>query len=150
MARGELREDPAFFEGKDGAGQPIAKSPVEATPEVLARGADRYNIYCAPCHDRRGDGKGILAQRASVPTTSMHDPKVLNAPDGHIYEARMRDALRGLHRVSPTLKFLGSYPRADHENTEVDAIHSDASFDSAHEWVESLFPNGRPAQLQRH
>ena len=70
--------------------------------------------------------------------------------DGHIYEARMRDALRGLHRVSPTLKFLGSYPRADHENTEVDSIHSDASFDAAHEWVESLFPNGRPAQLQRH
>ena len=69
--------------------------------------------------------------------------------DGHIYEARMRDALRGLHRVSPTLKFLGSYPRADHENTEVDSIHSDASFDSAHEWLESLFPNGRPAHLQR-
>ena len=70
--------------------------------------------------------------------------------DGHIYEARMRDALRGLHRVSPMLKFLGSYPRADHENTEVDAIHSDGSFDAAHEWVESLFPNGRPAHLQRH
>ena len=69
--------------------------------------------------------------------------------DGHIYEARMRDALRGLHRVSPTLKFLGSYPRADHENTEVDNIHSDGSFDAAHEWVESLFPNGRPVQLQR-
>jgi mono/diheme cytochrome c family protein len=86
VARGELREDPAFFEGKDAAGQPLAKSPVEATPELLARGADRYHIYCEPCHDPRGDGKGILAQRASVPTASMHDPKVLNAPDGHIYD----------------------------------------------------------------
>ena len=70
--------------------------------------------------------------------------------DGHIYEARMRDALRGLHRVSPTLKFLGSYPRADHENTVTDSIHSDASFDAAHEWVESLFPGGRPEHLKRH
>ena len=51
----------------------------------------------------------------------------------------------------PAAAYLpGSYPRADHENTEVDSIHSDGSFDAAHEWVESLFPNGRPAQLQRH
>ena len=54
-------------------------------PGTVARGADRYHIYCQPCHDPRGDGKGVLAQRGGVPTTSMHDPKVLNAVDGHIY-----------------------------------------------------------------
>jgi mono/diheme cytochrome c family protein len=85
VARGELREDRAFFEGKDAAGNDLARSPVEATPELVARGADRYRIYCQPCHDPRGDGKGVLAQRGGVPTTSMHDPKVLNATDGHIY-----------------------------------------------------------------
>lgn len=85
VARGELREDRAFFEGKDAAGNDLAASPVEATPELLARGAERYRIYCQPCHDPRGDGKGVLAQRGGVPTTSMHDPKVLGATDGHIY-----------------------------------------------------------------
>jgi mono/diheme cytochrome c family protein len=85
VARGELREDRAFFEGKDAAGNPLAQSPVEATPELLARGADRYRIYCQPCHDPRGDGKGVLAQRGGVPTTSIHDPKLLGAVDGHIY-----------------------------------------------------------------
>jgi mono/diheme cytochrome c family protein len=85
VARGELREDRAFFEGKDADGKDLAHSPVEATAEVLARGADRYRIYCQPCHDPRGDGKGVLAQRGGVPTTSIHDPKVLNALDGHVY-----------------------------------------------------------------
>jgi mono/diheme cytochrome c family protein len=85
VARGELREDRAFFEGKDAKGEPLAVSPVEATPELLARGAERYRIYCQPCHDAKGDGKGLLAQRGGVPTTSMHDPKVLNATDGHLY-----------------------------------------------------------------
>jgi mono/diheme cytochrome c family protein len=85
VARGELREDRAFFEGKDAAGNDLAVSPVEATAELLARGADRYRIYCQPCHDPRGDGKGVLAQRGGVPTTSIHDPKVLGAVDGHIY-----------------------------------------------------------------
>jgi mono/diheme cytochrome c family protein len=85
VARGELREDRAFFEGKDEAGNVLATSPVEATPELLARGAEGYRIYCQPCHDPKGDGKGVLAQRGGVPTTSLHDPKVLTATDGHIY-----------------------------------------------------------------
>jgi mono/diheme cytochrome c family protein len=85
VARGELREDRAFYEGKDAEGKDLALSPVAATPELLARGADRYRIYCQPCHDPRGDGKGVLAQRGGVPTTSMHDPKVLGATDGHIF-----------------------------------------------------------------
>jgi mono/diheme cytochrome c family protein len=85
VARGELREDRAFFEGKDEKGGDLARSPVEASEAVLARGAERYRIYCQPCHDPRGDGKGVLSQRGGVPTTSIHDPKVLNATDGHVY-----------------------------------------------------------------
>jgi mono/diheme cytochrome c family protein len=85
VARGELREDRAFFEGKDEAGNDLATMPVQATPELLERGADRYRVYCQPCHDPKGDGKGVLAQRGGVPTTSMHDPKALNATDGHLY-----------------------------------------------------------------
>lgn len=69
--------------------------------------------------------------------------------DGHIYEARMRDALRGLHRVAPGIKFLGSYPRADRQPTVAPVIHDERSFDASHAWMESLFPQGRPEHLKR-
>jgi len=85
VARGELREDRAFFEGKDAAGKDLVHSPVEATPEVLARGAERFRIYCAPCHDARGDGKGILAQQG-LPTASLHIDRLRAAGDGYVFE----------------------------------------------------------------
>jgi mono/diheme cytochrome c family protein len=85
VARGELREDRAFHEGKDAAGKDLVHSPVEATPEVLARGAERFRIYCAPCHDARGDGKGILAQQG-LPTTSLHIDRLRTAEDGYVFE----------------------------------------------------------------
>jgi len=86
VARGELREDRALFEGKDASGAEVRVSPLPATPQLLARGAERYRIYCQPCHDPRGDGKGILFQRGNVPTTSLHADKVRNASDGHLFD----------------------------------------------------------------
>jgi mono/diheme cytochrome c family protein len=85
VARGELREDRAFYEGKDAAGKDLARSPVEATPEVLAHGAERFRIYCAPCHDARGDGKGILAAQG-LPTTSLHIDRLRAAEDGYVFD----------------------------------------------------------------
>ena len=43
-------------------------------------------IYCQPCHDARGDGKGILFQRGNVPTASFHQEKILKYPDGQIFD----------------------------------------------------------------
>jgi hypothetical protein len=85
VARGELREDRAFYEGKDAAGKDLVHSPVETTPEVLVRGAERFRIYCAPCHDARGDGKGILAQQG-LPTTSLHIDRLRAVEDGYLFE----------------------------------------------------------------
>jgi hypothetical protein len=85
IARGELREDTAFFEGTSPAGVPIPRIPVEVTEAMKARGAERYRIYCAPCHDLRGDGKGILFQRGNVPTPSLHQDTLRAVGDGYIY-----------------------------------------------------------------
>lgn len=84
VARGELHEDRAFHEGKDAAGKDVARSPVESTPEVLARGAERFRIYCAPCHDQRGEGKGIFAAQG-LPTTSLHIDRLRAADDGYLF-----------------------------------------------------------------
>jgi len=86
IARGELRDDPVYFEGKDVKGAFVVHSPVAATEAVVERGRQRYTIYCQPCHDARGDGHGILFQRGKIPTASMHDPKIVAYPDGQIYD----------------------------------------------------------------
>lgn len=86
VARGELREDRALYEGKDEAGHPVSASPIATTPDVLARGADRYHVYCEPCHDARGDGKGILFAKGNIPTASFHTDIMLQRPDGHLFD----------------------------------------------------------------
>lgn len=58
--------------------------------------------------------------------------------DGHVADARVADALKGLHRISPQLRFLGSYPRADRRDTVVAPRTSDEEFRRAAEWMDAL------------
>ena len=86
VAIGGLKEDSAFFTGKGADGQFVATSPVPVDDTVVERGRQRYTIYCQPCHDARGDGRGILFQRGSVPTATFHQEKVLKYTDGQIFD----------------------------------------------------------------
>jgi len=86
VARNELREDDAFYRGMGPDGKPVATIPVTIDDAILARGAARYAIYCQPCHDARGDGKGILFQRGNVPTSSFHSDKIRAYPDGQMFD----------------------------------------------------------------
>ena len=83
---GGLKEDAVFFTGKGANDQFVATIPVTMDEAGLERGRQRYVIYCQPCHDARGDGKGILFQRGSVPTATFHQDKVLKYPDGQIFD----------------------------------------------------------------
>ncbi|GAA2863747.1 prephenate dehydratase [Paenarthrobacter ilicis] len=58
--------------------------------------------------------------------------------DGHARDARVADALAGLHRISPATRFLGSYARADKQPASIAPHTSDAAFASARDWVESI------------
>lgn len=82
----ELRVGAEYNTGKDADGNLVTAIPIAVDETLLARGKERFGIYCAACHDARGTGKGILFERGSVPTTSMFDPKVLDATDGHIFD----------------------------------------------------------------
>jgi mono/diheme cytochrome c family protein len=86
VAIGELREDEGFFTGKGADGAFVATSPLTGDEAAVERGSQRYEIYCQPCHDARGDGQGILFQRGNVPTASLHQDKILNYPDGQIFD----------------------------------------------------------------
>jgi prephenate dehydratase len=58
--------------------------------------------------------------------------------EGHIAEERMGEALMGLHRVCPHVRFLGSYPRADDVRAVVHVGTSDQDFRTARGWLEQL------------
>jgi prephenate dehydratase len=58
--------------------------------------------------------------------------------EGHLAEPRMHEALMGLHRVCPVVRFLGSYPRADKARNDVRPGTGADDFDAARQWVESL------------
>ena len=86
VAIGGLKEDTAFFTGRGANGQYVAAIPHPVDAALLERGRQRYVIYCQPCHDARGDGRGILFQRGNVPTATFHQEKILKYPDGQIFD----------------------------------------------------------------
>lgn len=58
--------------------------------------------------------------------------------EGHIAEERMGEAIMGLHRTCPHVRFLGSYPRADGASTQVTPGTADADFAEARTWIRGL------------
>ncbi len=60
--------------------------PFPVNRAVLERGRDRYNIYCAPCHARTGDGNGMIVQRGYRRPPSYHTDRLRRAALGHFFE----------------------------------------------------------------
>ena len=54
--------------------------------QFLDRGRERYNIYCAPCHARIGDGNGMIVQRGYKHPPSFHQQRLRNAPVGYFFD----------------------------------------------------------------
>ncbi|HVR96531.1 MAG TPA: cytochrome c [Thermoanaerobaculia bacterium] len=86
VARGELHDSSPLWTGKDAGGAFVTSIPLEVTDAVRARGTERFDIYCAACHDKGGDGKGILFERGKVPTPSFHSDRLRQMPDGQIFD----------------------------------------------------------------
>jgi mono/diheme cytochrome c family protein len=85
VARGTLDVTGPFDTGK-AHGQYVGESPVPATMAVLQRGRERYDVFCAPCHDRTGAGGGMIVERGFRRPPSMHIDRLRDAPDGYFVE----------------------------------------------------------------
>ena len=85
VARGHLRQDAYFYTGMVGK-DPGTTLPIAATEAVLRRGQERFNIYCAPCHGRLGDGNGMVPQRGYRRPPSYHSDNLRSAPIGHFFD----------------------------------------------------------------
>jgi len=85
VARGFLKDDDAFYTGMLN-GAPIEKIPMPLTDAVVARGRERFNIYCSPCHGVAGDGDGMIVKRGYKQPTSYHDPRLRNERAGYFFD----------------------------------------------------------------
>ncbi len=85
VARGWLRDDEALYTGKIN-GEPVDEYPVAITAKDLARGQQRFNIYCTPCHGRLGDGNGMVVQRGLRQAASYHQDRLRQEKLGYFYD----------------------------------------------------------------
>lgn len=99
VARGELAEDETIATGKHGDTW-SEQLPLAVTPELMARGRERFAIFCTPCHGAAGYGDGLVALRAKdlqeanwVPPASLHDPLVRSRSVGQLFDT-VRNGVR--------------------------------------------------------
>jgi mono/diheme cytochrome c family protein len=84
VGRNQLHTDSYFYtgmvDGKEGDGLPF---PV--TLQVLAKGQERYNVYCTPCHSRVGNGAGMIVQRGYSPAGNFQGGRLRAVGLGHFF-----------------------------------------------------------------
>jgi mono/diheme cytochrome c family protein len=85
VPRGALHDDVLLETGRIGsADADVFPFPVDAP--LLARGRERYEIYCAPCHGRTGSGDGMIVRRGFRRPESYHTDRLRSAPVGHFVD----------------------------------------------------------------
>jgi mono/diheme cytochrome c family protein len=115
IARGQLHLDALLYTGKvDGKDAEVFPFPI--TRPDLERGRERFNIYCAPCHDVTGTGRGMIVLRGFPQPPSFHIDRLRQAPVGHFFDV-MTNGLGIMYsyasRVTPEDRWrIAAYIRA--------------------------------------
>jgi mono/diheme cytochrome c family protein len=84
IPRGYLRTNSTFFEGLSGTNL-VQDIPIKLTAETLARGKERFEIYCAVCHGFTGEANGMIVQRGFPKPPSFDEERLRAVPIGHFY-----------------------------------------------------------------
>ena len=85
VARGQLREDALLYTGKvNGVDADVFPFPIDG--RRMARGQERFNIYCSPCHGRTGRGDGMIVRRGYRHPPTFHQDRLRQAPVGHFFD----------------------------------------------------------------
>jgi hypothetical protein len=134
IARDRYEDDPEIATGllPDNSGYVLTIPPAMVQREggmekMLARGQERFNIYCAPCHGRTGDGKGMVVckrdkpsdpceSRGFPPLPSYEEARLRQMPDGQLY-ATITHGVRTMPAYGPQIPIkdrwaIVSYVRA--------------------------------------
>jgi len=110
VARGMLQENPVLFTGTtDGDTMWVETIPVTVTRELMDRGQDRFNVFCAPCHGLSGNGNGPVNIRAAelaegtwTPPTDVATQTVIDQPVGHLYNT-IKNGIRNMPAYGPQI-----------------------------------------------
>lgn len=87
VARGHLNEDPHLYRGQaDGVIADTLPIALALTPELLRRGKQRYEIFCTPCHDATGAGRGMIVRRGFKQPESYHTDRLRAMPVGYFFD----------------------------------------------------------------
>lgn len=84
VAIGHLWEDEGFSTGVVNSTY-VGRNPLKVDADLLHYGQRRFNTYCSPCHDRTGQGRGVVAQRAIWIPTNLQEQRVKEFNDGEIF-----------------------------------------------------------------
>jgi mono/diheme cytochrome c family protein len=89
-----LREDDAYYRGTEGPDVFLDYIPIPVTGDLIRRGQERFNIYCAPCHGYAGDGRGMVGRLWSAPVASFYDEQFRDriqrtGKDGYLFHVAM-------------------------------------------------------------
>jgi hypothetical protein len=85
VPRGRLDDNLHFTTGR--IGTHLADTlPIPLTRELIERGQGRFNIFCAPCHGRVGDGQGMVVRRGFKQPPSFHVDRLRDAPTGYFFD----------------------------------------------------------------
>jgi mono/diheme cytochrome c family protein len=127
VARGQLRDDEHFYTGKVN-GEFVAEFPFQVSATDMARGQDRYTVYCTPCHGQLGDGKGMVVQRGLRQAATYHQDRLRTVAPGYLYDVISNGfgAMQGYaEQVPPRDRWLiAAYIRALQlsQNAKVDDV----------------------------
>ncbi len=82
-----LKADDVHYAGKNADGSFVRGFPADLTVNeaLIRRGQGRFEIYCAPCHGKLGDGQGITKSYGMVATPTYHDDRLRTMPEGEIF-----------------------------------------------------------------
>ncbi|RAI58009.1 c-type cytochrome [Roseicella frigidaeris] len=88
VAQGALARGIQGAPARDIQGAPArdATMPPAVTPALLARGQERYGIFCAPCHGPAGDGDGMIPRRGFPRPPSYHEARLRAAPAAYFFQ----------------------------------------------------------------
>ena len=108
VARGELNGDDAYYRGTGGEDW-IETLPIPVTMQLMERGRERFDVFCAPCHGLAGAGDGMVAKRAEelqegtwTPPASFHSELVRGRADGHLFNT-ITNGIRNMPAYAPQI-----------------------------------------------
>jgi mono/diheme cytochrome c family protein len=88
VARGHLHDDSLFETGRAGTADGNV-FPIAVDAALLARGRERFDIYCSPCHGRTGSGDGMVVRRGFRRPESFHTDRLRATPPGHFVDVML-------------------------------------------------------------